>query len=229
MGEPRQLQSDIKLTPGNRTVKGRRSAPKAEGRVTGKPEPYAYTFKDPRVAIELPVLNSANGWWAEPVVGPIRVQKLVDAYCFYYTDEEACSYAGITKDQLKYFQEIHPDFYTIKSVAKSQPDMHAKKKLVEAAQKDENWAAWWLSRTQKETFSTRIETAGANGRDLVEGLTQHVRQMGEGLRAQLKRNDTSDQKHIGESPAGDADAGQDGAGHAPAPAPAGSGGEAVPA
>ena len=160
------------------------------------------------------VLNSANGWWIG-VEGGIKLQKLVDAYCFYYTDDEAISYAGISIGQLKYFQELHPDFYAIKHAAKRQPDMHAKKKIVEIAGKDVQWAAWWLSRTQKETFSTRVEATGANGRDLFDGLTERYKELVENLRKAHKENKqydpTDDKEHASALDAGHIDAGPVGA------------------
>lgn len=170
----------VKLTPGNTKQKGRRSAPKAEERQTGKDEPYAYTFSDPRVG-ELKVLNSSNAWWIG-IDGAVKLQKLVDAYCFFMTDDEAISYAGISKMKLEYFQRLHPDFYGIKHLAKSQPDIHAKKVLVDAVKKDTHWAAWWISRTQKNIFSTRSEVTGENGRDLYDGLASEIRTLGEELR-----------------------------------------------
>jgi hypothetical protein len=187
----------------------------AEMRQTGKENPHAYTYRDPRVG-ELLVLNSANGWWIG-VEGGIKLQKLVDAYCFYYTDEEAISYAGITIGELKYFQKLHPDFYTIKAVAKAQPDMHAKKKLVETAAKDVNWAAWWISRTQKDTFGTKIGVEGPNGRDLFDGMTERFKKLTEDI---INENEINSEEYPNIIDAEYADAGSDGDGHEASPAEA---------
>jgi hypothetical protein len=221
MGEPTQKKG-IKLTPGNRKQKGRRSLPK--DRQIGKDrEKIAYRFKDPRVG-EMDVLNSANGWWAEGEGhrdGNVKLQKLVDAYCFYMTDEEACSYANITKDQLEYFQKLHPDFYGIKHASKSQPDMHAKKKIVGEIQKNVEVAKWWIERTQKDTFSTRSENTGANGRDLYDGLTERFKQLTEKLSdgAEIKK-----EEYPNLFGADNDDAGPNGDGHeAEATAPTGEG------
>jgi hypothetical protein len=216
----------IKLTPGNRTVKGRRSLPMAEARRVAKNNnPIAYHFADPRVG-GFDVLNSDRGWWVKED-GRVKLQKLVDAYCFYYTDDEAISYAGISAEQLKYFQELHPEFYPIKHAAKRQPDMHAKKKIVEQAGKDVSWAAWWLSRTQKETFSTRVEATGANGRDLFDGMAQEIRKLGEELRNEP--HDDDDEEHPGTPDAGHPDAGPVGTGNEASPAETKVEGSAVPA
>lgn len=228
MEEPTATIPKIKLTPGNRKRKGRRSRPKAEARQIGKERtPYAYIFNDPRVG-GLAVLNSANAWWAD-MEGHVKLQKLVDAYCYYMTDAEACSYAGITWGQLKYFQELHPDFYTIKDVAKSQPDILAKRVLVQAASKDPGWASWWISRTQKETFSTRIDVGGANGRDLFDGLAQEIRQLGEALRNEPDDYDTASEEHLGELATGNTDAGANGRGDETSNAVATDAGADIPA
>jgi hypothetical protein len=208
----------VQMKPGNRRNKGRKSAPKAEERMTGKDNPIAYRFNHPSIpGEELDVLNSSRGWWASED-GRVKLYRLVDAFCFYYTDLEAIAYAGISLEQLKYFQELHPDFYTIKGLAKSTPDRHAKKKIVEDINHNVSTAQWWLERTQKDTFSTRQEQTGANGRDLYEGLSEDIRQMGEELRND-KNNDNPNttKKHAGEPEAGNPDAGQGGAGHEASP------------
>lgn len=211
MEQPQLKKPGIKLTPGNRTQKGRRSAPKAEDRVIAKgKDPIAYHFSDPRVG-GFDVLNSDNGWWVEADhQGRVKLQKLVDAYCFYMTDDEATSYSGITLGQLRYFQELHPAFFSIKHAAKTQPDMHAKKTIVGKLQTDPSWAAWWLERTQKDTFSTRQEQTGANGRDLFDGMTEDYKKLTEDL-----ENEYSDEEeeHTGGAASGDTDAEPGGDGH----------------
>lgn len=215
MGQPTATKG-IKLTPGNTKQKGRRSAPKAEDRQTGKENPIAYTYKDPRVG-EFDVLNSANGWWIGEM-GAVKVQKLVDAYCFYMTDDEACSYAGISKTQLEYFQKLHPDFYGIKHAAKSQPGMHAKKRIVGNIEKDTELSKWWLERTQKDTFSTRQENTGANGRDLFDGMTARFKKLQDDIDDEEDDYDT--EEHPSSTDAGDADPGPEGDGDDSAPATA---------
>lgn len=169
---------------------------------------YAYTWKDAKLG-ELKVLNTANAWW----LNEQKLHDLIAAYKFYATDDQACYYAGINLGQLKYFQSLHPDFFAIKHAAKQDPNLRAKKTIVAEVEKNPDTAKWWLERTEKESFSSRVESTGANGRDLYDGLTQEIRELGEKV---IHGGD--DEKHAGESPAGDADAGSDGAGHAPEPA-----------
>lgn len=103
------------------------------------------------------VLNSdRNAWWAQDD-GRVKLQKLVDAFCFDYIDEDACSYAMISIDQLKYFSKLHPEFYTIKQAAKSQPAMGAQKLLVQRAQKEPVWAAWYLERRRRKEFGRNVD------------------------------------------------------------------------
>lgn len=210
MEEPKQkgkLDEIVKsrINGGNRRVKGRRSAPKAENRQTGQDEPYAYTFKDPNIGT-MPVLNSANAWWLDAT----KLQMLISAYKFHATDDQACYYAGISRKQLEYFQNLHPDFYGIKHACKQDANLRARKRIVGDIDKDTANAWKWLERTEKETFSPRIEATGANGRDLIDGLTVQVRNM------LLEDDDDDDnnntEKHPGEHDATDADAGQDGPG-----------------
>ena len=184
----------------------------AEARQTGKKSPYAYTFKDANLG-EMPVLNSANAWWLDPV----KVQKLVDAYKFHATDRMACYYAGISATQLSYFQELHPDFYMIKDGCKADANLRARKRIVGDIDKDTANAWKWLERTEKETFSPRMEATGANGRDLVDGLTAQVRAMLD-EEEDDEPHDNNDQKHPGSPDAGHTDAGPVGAGNDSTPA-----------
>ena len=213
MEQPRQdIKPNIKLTPGNRRQKGRRSAPKAEDRKTGKENPIAYHYVDDRVG-GFDVLSSSNGWWSEMVSGTRKIQALVDAYCLYMTDDEACSQAGITNAQLEYFQKLHSDFYGIKHAAKAQPDIAAKKAIVENVKTSVSTAMWWLERTQKDTFSTRTEQTGANGRDLFDGMTEKYKKLTEDMEKEYDK----DKEHTNIADTGHTDAGPDGDGHEATP------------
>lgn len=205
MGVPQQVQ--FRINGGNRKPKGKRSAPKTENRLTGKKEPYAYIFSDPAIG-EMPVLSTANAWWADAT----KVKKLVDAYKFYATDDQACYYAGINMGQLRYFQDMHPDFFMIKHAAKQDPTLRAKKTIVEAIGKSDDMARWWVERLEKDTFSTRQENTGPNGRDLYDGLTQEIKQIGEALRQE------PDEEHPDKPAPADANAGQGGPGNEAKPA-----------
>lgn len=171
----------IKLTPGNRTDKsrGRRSAKKnALGQGRKQPPKFAYTFKEPMVG-EMNVLYTHNAWWLDKQ----KLSKLVDAYKFYCTDEQAVLYAGITVGQLKYFQQMHEEFFTIKHNAKQNPSMGAKRLLIPMVLKDKEMAQWWLERTEKNMFG-----GSDNNRDLYDGIAEQVRKMGDSLRLNNTQN-----------------------------------------
>lgn len=201
MGEPW-----IQFKNNNNTKqRGRRSRPKAEARQTGKEEPYAYTFKDPNAG-EIQILNTANAWWIDQQ----KLTRLVDAYKFYATDDQACFYAGITLGQLRYFQEQHPDFFSIKHAAKQDPNLRAKKTIVKNIDSDKDTARWWLERTEKDTFNTRNEVTGAGGRDLYDGVTSQLKGLIEVLQNGDNESKATGEEHPSDNATGDANAGQDG-------------------
>lgn len=165
-------------------------------RQTGKEEPYAYVFKDANLG-EMPVVNTANAWWVDSQ----KLNKLVDAYKFYATDDQACFYAGISIGQLKYFQELHPDFLAIKHAAKQEPTLRAKRTIVKTLDSDNETAKWWAERVEKGDFSTRTENVGPGGKDIYDNLTKEIKELGEKLRNNLNddTNDTTEEHASGQT------------------------------
>lgn len=188
-----------RINAGNRRQKGRRSAPKVEDRRATKSRDgeYAYTFEDANLG-KLQVLNTENAWWKDKD----KLTKLIDAYKFYATDDQACFYAGITIDQLKYFQQLHPQLYTIKHLAKQDPGLRAKRTIVKSLETDKETAKWWTERTEKE-FNPKVEQTGT-GRDLYDGLTKEIKELGEQLRNSNydKPSDTTEEHSSGEDTGG---------------------------
>jgi len=131
-------------------------------RQTGKDDPIAYTLKDTLYG-DFAVLNSANGWWLDSA----KVRNLLQAYKIDCTDEEACAYAGISLDQLRYFRELHEDFPRVKAGCKQYPMLAARKRIVEAIPHSSSMATWYAERKKKDEFSTRSEIAGPNGADIL--------------------------------------------------------------
>lgn len=214
----------INFKDNNKKPRGRRSAPKNGERRADRQGQYAYTFEDPSVG-KLQVLNSDRAWWLEKV----KLGKLVDAYKFYATDDQACFYAGITTTQLQYFQELHPEFYRIKHAAKQDPSLRAKRTIVGSLEKDKDTAKWWLERTEKDNFSPRVENTGREGRDLYDGLAQDIRELGETLRNNPNDGAKNDkQEHAGNENTGDPNAGQDGHRNETAPTGNDVGGPGIP-
>lgn len=152
------------------------------------------------------VLNSDRAWWIDEA----KLNRLVSAYKLYMTDDQACFYTGITKDQLEYFQKLHPEFYGIKHACKQKPGISARVNIIEKLKTDSSLAQWWLTVTEKETFSPRVENTGANGRDLFDGMTEKYRKLTEDI-----ENEYTDKKeHSAGSSTGDTDAQPGGDGHA---------------
>lgn len=122
------------------------------GRQTGRTSPYAYEIKDINFGA-LQVLNTANGWWLDRS----KVQRLIDSFKIGCTDEEACLYAGITVNTLKYFLQLHPEFYAIKKQLKDYPLLVARKTVVSALEKDPNLAMQYLTKKKKDEFGNNVD------------------------------------------------------------------------
>lgn len=148
---------------------------KPEERVTGKENPYAYTIKDVAFG-EFKVLNTANAWWIDRA----KVQRLIDAYKIDANNEEACAYSGITITQLKYFQTLHQEFYTIKDACRQLLGLQAKQALATKVKSGVS-AEWYLERRRKDEYSLRVENTGADGRDLFEQLSEKYNKLNKEL------------------------------------------------
>lgn len=132
------------------------------GRQTGKPGMYAGEIKDVNFGI-FQVLNTANAWFGD--LG--KVQRLIDAYKIDANDLEACAYAGISPEQLRYFNELHPDFSRVKSACYQVLGLAAKNALAKKVQAGEN-VDWYLSRKRKEEYTERQEITDPNAMALDE-------------------------------------------------------------
>ncbi len=166
---------------GNRKQKGRRSAPKPEDRritkLTGKR--YSYIFKDPSLG-ELKVLATDNGWWGG-TLGEVKLHKLIDAYKIDANDDEAIYYAGISHEQLQYFQELHPDFYRIKALAKQNLGLIAKREFSKQVEKGEQALTYLRLKRKNEGYNPRVEVVDETQRALYEKVTDDYKNLIEKL------------------------------------------------
>jgi hypothetical protein len=121
-------------------------------RQTGKAEQYLHIINDTNFE-DFYVLNTANGWW----LNRVKVELLVAAYKIDCTDEEACSYAGISMEQLKYFKELHPDFSRVKTACKQLPFLTARNTIVSGLATDHKLALEYMERKKKFEFGKRDE------------------------------------------------------------------------
>jgi hypothetical protein len=58
-----------------------------------------------------------------------KLEKLIDAYKMHCTDLEACYFAGITKAQLRYFKDLHPEFKEIRELCKQELGFYARQNV----------------------------------------------------------------------------------------------------
>lgn len=129
------------------------------------PKGFAYKVEDPYFPA-LYVQQSANAWWLERA----KVLLLIGAYKGGAVDVEACAYAGISNDQLKYFKEKHPEFSEIKKLCLSIPDLRARTNVVNALDTDLDTAKWWLQHKLSKEFNSKstIEHDGQLGTFTIE-------------------------------------------------------------
>jgi len=123
-----------------------------KNRQTGKKEVFAYTIKDKAFA-DFKILNTANAWFSEKV----KVINLINAYKIDATDKEACAYAGISIDQLKYFNKLHPNFSTIKDTCKQLPCLKARKTINDNLSTDVNIAFKYMEKKRTGEFGNRLD------------------------------------------------------------------------
>ena len=114
------------------------------------------------------------------------VAKLEDAFRFCYTDDEACLYAGIHRATLYRYQEKHPEFSDRKMALRLNPNLHAKKELVEGIKGSIDQARWWAKNKMRDEFGEKaivelkgqIETTDKTSEgisDAVKAFNEHMR------------------------------------------------------
>lgn len=113
----------------------------------------AYVIEDVVLAAPFEVYTTANAWWMDRV----KVERLMSAFKSDLTIMEACISAGITYDQYKYFNKVHPEFSTVKERCASALPMIAKRGLVNDLADPKAWRSrqWYLERRQPETYGNQ--------------------------------------------------------------------------
>lgn len=95
------------------------------------------------------------------------VNKLEEVFAIGGSDEEACFYAGISKQTLYDYQKKHPEFIDRKEALKEKPILLARQTAVKKLTESYANAMDYLSRKRKSEFSSRTEHTGADGKDLI--------------------------------------------------------------
>lgn len=97
------------------------------------------------------------------------VNKLEEVFAIGGTDEEACFYAGISRQTLYDYQAKHPEFIDRKEALKKRPILKARQTVVKSLD-DPDHAKWYLERKQKNEFSQRTETDNTTKVDMSGSL-----------------------------------------------------------
>lgn len=94
---------------------------------------------------------------------PETVNKLEQAFINGATDEEACFYAGISKQCLYNYQDKNPEYVDRKSLLKQSLSLRAKNvvaKSIESGNVQD--AKWHLERKNSEEYSTKTDASVHN-------------------------------------------------------------------
>lgn len=108
------------------------------------------------------------------VMTPEVIDKLEEAFAWGCTDIEACLHAGIARQTLYKYQEVHPEFIDRKEAIKNTPYLLARGAVIKAFKKDPKLALSYLERKKKDEFSLRSEVTGADGKDLKVTLVEFI-------------------------------------------------------
>ncbi len=120
------------------------------------------------------------------------LQKLEDAFSFCYTDKEACLYAGIAPATLYNYQVRNPKFVERKEALRLNPNLMAKKELVEGIKGSIDQARWWAKNKIGDEFGEkttinhqgRIETEDVA---IKQGVADAIKSFNEQMRAVLTK------------------------------------------
>ena len=101
--------------------------------------------------------------WRPTKMTEETVKKLLDAFSYSFTDQEACLYANISTKTLYNYCEKYPEFLQQKEDLKKQPNIKAKMNWI-AKIKDKDYQASkeWLERKSRDEFSLKTETDNNN-------------------------------------------------------------------
>ena len=104
------------------------------------------------------VISPKAGKTGRPtVMTQVTVQKLEHAFVYDSPVEEACLYAGISKQTYYNFCKEHPDFLDRIEQLRNAPYFVLRKRVVAAAEHDADLALKFLERKRPQEFSTRAQ------------------------------------------------------------------------
>jgi hypothetical protein len=97
-----------------------------------------------------------------PKLTPETVNKLEEAFAIDATVEEACFYAGISRQTYYEWIKDDPKLADRMEAMRNRPVLKARKTVVDALT-DPDHAKWYLERKSKKEFSSRTELTGKEG------------------------------------------------------------------
>jgi len=96
--------------------------------------------------------------WRPTVMTEETVNKLLTAFAYSFSDQEACLYAWISKQTLYDYCKRFPEFSDQKEELKKKPNIKAKMNWIEKINnKDYQASKEWLERKSKDEFSLKQE------------------------------------------------------------------------
>jgi predicted DNA-binding protein YlxM (UPF0122 family) len=103
---------------------------------------------------------------------PVAVKKLEEAFAMDCSIEEACFYAGISRQTYYTWIKDNPELLDRFEELKQEPFLKARKTILDNLDQPEH-AKWYMERKRKNEFAQRTESTGKDGKDLIpEGIPQ---------------------------------------------------------
>lgn len=102
--------------------------------------------------------TNKNGTAGRPtIMTQETILKLEHAYAMDCTDEEACSFADISRQTLYDYQNKNPEFVDRKQALKQKPFLIARNTLMQGIKENPELALKYMERKKKHEFSLRQE------------------------------------------------------------------------
>lgn len=107
---------------------------------------------------------------------PEVVTKLEEVFALDGTVEEACFYAGISRNAYYEWIKAKPELNDRFEELRQRPFLKARQTIVKNLDQPEH-AKWYMERKKKIEFAGRSELTGADGKDLMKDLPTEEEQL----------------------------------------------------
>lgn len=116
------------------------------------------------------VIKSKGG--RPTVMTQLLVNKLEEIFAIGGTDEEACLYAGISRQTLYDYQTKNPEYLDRKELLKENPFLKARRTIFQALNNPKD-AQWYMERKKKKEFTQKTEISGSEDRTPIICITRY--------------------------------------------------------